>query len=164
MLVLVSDAPERWQHCGIVWRVIAMDVRLVAGNGGAHAEQMLAVHEKTATHAYAHIFSEPFPSTDVLARWAKHEGPVVLAVRRGDVIGFAAANGDLLEALYVLPSDVGAGLGTALLDAIGQVARLWVLFENQSGRAFYERRGWRWGGVAQGAADAGGVTELLYVR
>jgi hypothetical protein len=81
---------------------------------------------------------------------------VVLAVRRGDVIGFAAAKGDLLEALYVLPSDVGAGLGTALLDAIGPVARLWVLSENQSGRAFYERRGWRWGGVAQGAADGEG--------
>ena len=141
-----------------------MDERLVAVNGGAHAEQMLAVHEKTATHAYAHIFSEPFPSTDVLARWTKHEGPVILAVRRGDAIGFAAANGDLLEALYVLPSDVGAGLGTALLGAIGPVARLWVLSENQFGRAFNERRGWRWIGVAQGAADHGGVTELLCVR
>ena len=141
-----------------------MDVRLVAVNGGAHAEQMLSVHETTATHAYAHIFSEPFPSSEVLARWARHEGPVVLAVRGGDVIGFAAATGDLLEALYVLPSEVGAGLGTALLNAIGPVTRLWVLSENQSGRAFYERRGWRSGGVAQGAVDAGGVTELLYVR
>jgi GNAT superfamily N-acetyltransferase len=70
----------------------------------------------------------------------------------------------MLEALYVLPPDAGAGLGTALLDAIGPVARLWVLAENQAGRAFYERRGWRWSGVAQGAHDAGGVTELLYVR
>jgi GNAT superfamily N-acetyltransferase len=144
--------------------VIGTDVRLLAVNGSTHAEQMLAVHEAAATRAYAHIFSEPFSSTEVHARWANHAGAVVIAIRQDEVVGFAAAAGDTLEALYVLPSDAGAGLGTALLEAIGPVARLWVLAENHTGRAFYERRGWLWSMVAQAALDAGGVTELLYVR
>ncbi len=141
-----------------------MDVRLVAVKGSTHAGQLLAVHQASATRAYAHIFSEPFPRAEVLARWANHNGPVVIALCRDDVIGFAAAAGDTLDALFVLPSDAGAGLGTALLDAIGPVVRLWVLADNQAARAFYERRGWRWSGVAEESPRGGDVIKLLYVR
>lgn len=54
-------------------------------------------------------------------------------------------------------------MGTALLDAVGPVHRLWVLEANHGGRAFYERRGWRWSGTRQAAEDADGEPELLYV-
>ena len=124
---------------------------------------MVAVHEASATRAYAHIFSDPFPRAEELARWANHDGPVVIALRHDAVIGFAAANGDTLDALFVLPSDAGAGLGTALLDAIGPVTRLWVLADNQAAREFYERRGWRWSGVVEESPHAD-VLKLLYVR
>jgi GNAT superfamily N-acetyltransferase len=141
-----------------------MDVRLVAVKGSTHAKQMLAVHEASATRAYAHIFSDPFPRAEVLARWANHDGPVVIALRHDDVIGFAAAAGDTLDGLFVLPRDAGAGVGTALLGAIGPVARLWVLADNQAARGFYERRGWRCSGLTEQSPYAGDVIKLLYVR
>jgi GNAT superfamily N-acetyltransferase len=144
--------------------MIATDVRLVAVTGRTHAEQILEVHEATATQAYAHIFSGPFPRAYELAKWAVHDGPVVAALRHDEVIGFAAATGDTLEGLFVLPSEAGAGVGTALLDAIGPVTRLWVLAENTTARAFYERRGWQWSGTLEATTFAGDVTKLLYVR
>ena len=39
--------------------------------------------------------------------------------------------------------------GAALLDAIAPVDRLWVLEANATGRAFYERRQWRWTGESR---------------
>ena len=123
------------------------------------------MHEAAASVAYAHIFSEAFPRDEVLARWTAHAGPVILAVDGADVLGFAASTPDgTLEGLYVLPTSAGRGIGTALLEAAGPVDRLWVLEQNFSGRAFYERRRWRWSGTQRDAEDAGGQPEMLYVR
>jgi GNAT superfamily N-acetyltransferase len=144
--------------------VTSKNVRFVAVKGSTHCEQMLEVHEATASHAYAHIFSGPFPSARELAKWAVHDGPVVAALRDDELIGFAAAAGDTLEGLFVLPSEAGAGVGTALLDAIGPVTRLWVLAENKTARVFYERRGWQWSGTVEATSFVGDVTKLLYVR
>ena len=144
--------------------MIAADVRLVAVTGRTHAEQILRVHEAAASQAYAHIFSGPFPRDHELAKWAVHDGPVVAALRHDEVIGFAAATGDTLEGLFVLPAEAGAGLGSALLDAIGPVTRLWVLAENTTALAFYEHRGWQWSGTDEATSFAGDVTKLLYVR
>jgi GNAT superfamily N-acetyltransferase len=138
---------------------------ILAVNAADWAQDVVRVHEAAASVAYAHIFSEPFPRGEVLARWAAHEGKTVLAVRDEVVVGFAASSPDgTLEGLYVLPDEAGRGVGTALLDAVTPVARLWVLENNVAGRSFYERRGWCWSGVRQAAPDAGGVPELLYVR
>lgn len=131
-------------------------------DAAAHAQQLVDLHEETATYRY--IFSGPFPRAEALQRWSAHTGPVVLALRDHDPVGFAAAAGDTLQALYVLPAEAGAGVGTALLREICLVTRLWVLEQNTRGRGFYERRGWHWSGVARAATDAGDVTELLYAR
>lgn len=141
------------------------DVVLAPVAAAARAPDIVRVHEAAASVAYTHIFSEPFPRREVLARWAAHDGPVVLAARGADVLGFAAASPDgTLEGLYVLPSEAGRGVGTALLEAVGPVQRLWVLEDNHAGRAFYERRGWRWTGKRQAAEDATDQPELLYVQ
>lgn len=140
------------------------DFLLTPVDAAAWADELVRVHEATASVAYAHIFSEPFPRREALARWTAHEGTTVLALRQNDVIGFAASSPDgTLDGLYVLPSEAGRGTGTALLEAVGPVFRLWVLEANEAGRSFYERRGWRWSGMRRGAADAGGAPELLYV-
>ena len=127
-------------------------------------DDLVAVHEASAAVAYAHIFDDPFPRDEVRERWARHRGRVVVARRGGTVVGFAAATGDLLEGLYVVPEETGSGLGTTLVDAVGPVSRLWVLEANTAGRRFYERRGWRWSGETREGDDAGGLTELLYHR
>jgi GNAT superfamily N-acetyltransferase len=139
-------------------------VRLINVDAAKCAEQIVALHEAVASRAYRHIFAGPFPRDAALARWSRHAGPVVFAVRKREVLGFAAWEEATLEALYVLHSATGQGIGSTLLSTARPVTRLWVLEQNESGRTFYERRGWKWSGVARAASDAGGVTELLYTR
>ena len=122
---------------------------------------MAAVHAATAEVAYAHIFSTPFPLDEARARWSAHTGRVWLARRAGVLVGFAAATEAELDGLYVLPCESGAGIGSALLNAVGQVQRLWVLEENHAARGWYERRGWRNSGERQRAY---GVWDVRYVR
>lgn len=152
------------------WPVVAghhtlNGVRLVEVETAQVADVVTAVHEASASVAYAHIFTEPFPRLEVEQRWSTHAGRTVLALRGEVVVGFAASSADgTLEGLYVLPGETGTGLGTALLDAIAPVSRLWVLEANAEARAFYERRGWRWSGTGHVVPAAGDVPELLYVR
>jgi GNAT superfamily N-acetyltransferase len=86
---------------------------------------------------------------------------VWLARRAGVLVGFAAATGRELDGLYVLPRESGAGIGSALLTAVGDVRRLWVLEDNHAARDWYERRGWRNSGERQRAY---GVWDVRYVR
>lgn len=122
---------------------------------------MAAVHGATAAVAYAHIFSTPFPLDEARARWSGHTGRVWLARRSGVLVGFAAATEQELDGLYVLPQESGAGIGSALLKAVGEVRRLWVLEGNNAARHWYERRGWRDSGERQRAY---GVWDVRYVR
>jgi GNAT superfamily N-acetyltransferase len=82
---------------------------------------MAAVHCATAEVAYAHIFSTPFPLEEARARWSGHTGRVWLARRAEVLVGFAAATGPESDGLYVLPHESGAGIGSALLKAVGDV-------------------------------------------
>ena len=136
-------------------------VTVGAADGPPPADAMAAVHEASATAAYAHIFRSPFPAEESRQRWAAHRGRVWLAQRQDEVVGFAAATADEVDGLYVLPQEEGAGVGTALLEALGPVHQLWVLEDNHSARRWYERRGWRSSGERQ---PAYGVWELRYVR
>ena len=122
---------------------------------------MAEVHAATAAVAYAHIFSTPFPLDEARARWNGHTGRVWLARRAGVLVGFAAATGVDLDGLYVLPRHSGAGTGSALLSAVGDVQRLWVLSDNHAAREWYERRGWCDSGERQRAY---GVWDVRYVR
>ncbi|MEV4095607.1 GNAT family N-acetyltransferase [Streptosporangium saharense] len=68
-----------------------------------------------------------------------------VAVREGEVVGYAALDGDMLEHLYLRPDVRRRGIGTLLL---GEVRRhsphglsLHVFQSNVEARAFYERHG-----------------------
>lgn len=122
---------------------------------------MAAVHEASATAAYAHIFTTPFPRDEARERWAAHAGRVWVA-RLGDTaVGFVAATGTELDGLYVIPRAAGEGVGSALLDAAHPVSLLWVLEDNHHARRWYERRGWQADGQRRRAY---GVWELRYVH
>lgn len=136
-----------------------MDLR--PAEGRLPGDDMAAVHGATAEVAYAHIFDTPFPLHEARSRWNGYTGRVWLARRAGVLVGFAAATGVELDGLYVLPRESGAGIGSALLDAVGDVRRLWVLEDNHASREWYERRGWRDSGERQRAY---GVWDVRYVR
>lgn len=96
-------------------------------------------------------------SPDTLALKLRSAAALVVAQVDGEVVGYAQFNhrrgntGDAeLSAIYVLPAYHERGLGKRLLAAgLQQLApdlqRLWVRVErdNASGRAFYDRTGFR---------------------
>ncbi|MEL4357000.1 MULTISPECIES: GNAT family N-acetyltransferase [unclassified Luteococcus] len=119
------------------------------------------IHEESAVDAYAHIFTDPFPHEETQQRWNLYTGSLALASVEDMAVGFVAWQ-DEVEALYVLPSAAGCGVGGRLLDAAVGATRLWVLEDNRHARRFYERRGWSPSGHLR--QQYGPVRELEYVR
>ncbi len=72
---------------------------------------------------------------------------VWVAEQDGQVVGYAALEGDLLDQLYLLPEARRQGIGTALLDEVKRASpggvRLWVFQANVDAQAFYRRHGFR---------------------
>ncbi|OIJ98396.1 GNAT family N-acetyltransferase [Streptomyces colonosanans] len=70
---------------------------------------------------------------------------VWVAEREGEILGYAALEGDMLEHLYLRPDVRRQGIGTLLLDAIRQHSpdglSLHVFQQNTDARAFYEHHG-----------------------
>lgn len=81
--------------------------------------------------------------------WVEHvvlaEAAVWVAERAGTVVGYAAVEGDVLDALYLLPDARRQGVGTLLLERARQHSpsglTLFVFQRNTGARAFYERHG-----------------------
>ncbi|MFX0592859.1 N-acetyltransferase family protein [Melissospora conviva] len=65
----------------------------------------------------------------------------------GEILGFAALDGDVLEHLYLRPDVRRQGIGTALLAQVRQAApgrlSLRVFTRNTAARSFYQRHGFR---------------------
>ena len=136
---------------------------VLARADAARWRDVAAVHEASATAAYAHIFPGPFPREEAAERWRTYDGRLLLALDDGAAVGFAAWTGHLLDALYVLPRHSGHGIGRQLLAALpASVDALWVLVDNARGRAFYARNGWADTGVVRPAYAR--VDEVLYRR
>jgi GNAT superfamily N-acetyltransferase len=141
--------------------VLPEGITLARVDGETPADEMAAVHEASATAAYAHIFETPFPRDDAREKWASRRGDVWLARRGPVLVGFVTATGPELDGLFVTPAEAGAGIGTALLAAVPQARQLWVLEDAHASRRWYEKRGWRASGDRR---HAYGVGELRYVR
>jgi GNAT superfamily N-acetyltransferase len=125
------------------------------------AAVLLEIQEASSIAGFGHVFPPdkfPFPSEAVLDRWQKAvDDPaevVVLAELDRDAVGFAAMRAEWLDALYVVPSCWGVGVGPRLHDhALTWIrdlgckrCHLWVLEQNARARRFYEKRGWRLNG------------------
>lgn len=70
---------------------------------------------------------------------------LVVATLDGEIVGFLALQGDLVDRLYVAVERQGRGIGSALLDEARRRSptglRLFTHQKNVGARAFYERRG-----------------------
>lgn len=68
-----------------------------------------------------------------------------VAVRRAEIVGYAALDGDMLDHLYLRPDVRRQGIGTLLLDEVRRHSPegvvLHVFQQNVGARAFYERHG-----------------------
>jgi ribosomal protein S18 acetylase RimI-like enzyme len=125
--------------------------------GPNEANTLLAIQREAAVDAFAHIYPPeryPFPDDAVREVWAEALSDpgveVYVAEVDGVPAGAVSVGKGFLSTLYVLPAHQGSGVGSALHDlALERLreqgfdeARLWTLEGNDSGRRFYERRGW----------------------
>ena len=85
------------------------------------------IHERTASMAYAHIFTDPFPRDETKQRWDDYTGRIALACDEDRPVAFIAWHHDEIDALYVLPEAAGHGLGSQLMALATDASRLWVL-------------------------------------
>jgi GNAT superfamily N-acetyltransferase len=121
------------------------------------AETLLAVQRDACLVAFAHIFPPEryaFPDEAVLEAWrealAEEDVEVYVAEVDGEAVGSVSVGDGFLRTLYVVPSQQGAGVGSALHDLAlerlraqgNDVAKLWTLEENWNARRYYENRGW----------------------
>lgn len=150
------------------------------------AARLADVHVTTWQEAYRAILPQAYLSgldRTARARWWTHfitEGARVhVAEADGSLVGFCHAGESLDDgwgevfAIYVHPAHWGEGHGRDLLEAAelqlaeeGHVrVHLWVLEQNNRGRNFYERQGWRPGKPFR-IEEIGGVqvTELRYEK
>lgn len=166
----------------------AVTVRAAAASD---AEALAALHVDAWRETYSGLLPERFfgPDaraarvrmwTDLLSR-DPAPGPIAVAERDGDLLGFAyagvAAGPDAekdhapardlqLHAIYVLAAAHGSGIGQHLLDAVlgDRPAQLWVAQGNPRAIRFYERNGFRRDGVQYVDPDLSDLVEVRMVR
>ena len=113
-------------------------------------------------------------SDEAVRAWIRERlipaGRTTVAVVEGRVIGLLAvstgADASWIEQLYVLPTWVGCGVGTRLLDfarrRLPAPIRLYTFQSNDRARRFYESRGFRAIDFGDGSANEEKCPDILY--
>lgn len=128
------------------------------------------VHMEARRHAMPYL--PELHGDEETRSWLEHvvlpTQQVWVAEREGRVIGFAALIGNVLEHLYVYPSEQGTGVGSALLLAAQAACErelsLWTFQRNEAARAFYDRRGFVAVEFTDGAGNEEQEPDVRYLR
>ncbi len=119
----------------------------------------------------------PIAHTGDSVRWFVREvllpaKDVTVAEENGEVVGVMAverAEGiTWIDQLYLLPSHVGIGIGSRLMDQVlateARPIRLWTFQQNHGARRFYERHGFTAIQFTDGAGNEEHCPDVLYER
>ena len=91
---------------------------------------------------------------------------VHVAETNGEISGFIAMHGDMVEQLYVRPDLLRRGIGSALLrramERLPSGFRLWVFLQNVPARRFYESHGLRLIEQTDGSRNEERTPDALY--
>ena len=133
----------------------AFEVRpATRGDAGAIAAVHLISHRETYLPLVGAANYWPVDPAERLAEWQQAlagDAIVLVAKAGGQVVGFAHAEGERINTLYILPSWQRRGIGRALLKEVGDrlaargiaLARFAVLAVNGKAIRFYEAAGAR---------------------
>ncbi|MEU9758060.1 GNAT family N-acetyltransferase [Streptomyces althioticus] len=87
-----------------------------------------------------------------------------VAVRRAEIVGYAALDGDMLDHLYLRPDVRRQGIGTLLLDEVRRHGPeglvLHVFQQNIGARAFYERHGFTVLDISDGSRNMESLPDM----
>ena len=116
--------------------------------GAADAAVIACIHLTSRAAAMPYLPPQQRNHEQVTA-WVEEvlleTGQLWVAVRDGEILGYAALDGDMLEHLYLRPDSRRQGIGTLLLDEVRRHrpdgVSLHVFQQNGDARAFYERHG-----------------------
>jgi ribosomal protein S18 acetylase RimI-like enzyme len=101
-----------------------------------------------------------------IAKIVLRDQDVFVAEMNGEISGFIAIHGDMVEHLYVRPDLFRRGMGSALLgrakERLPSGFRLWVFLENVPARRFYERHGLRLVEETDGSRNEERTPDALY--
>jgi GNAT superfamily N-acetyltransferase len=140
----------------------------------ASAEEMDALAQLYARTQRCMTYLPPMPDEHVplVAEMIARCDEIWLAEAEGRILGFLAIDHswrdgwEVLERLYVEPSEQGRGIGTALLDKAKALRPdglvLWVFQKNTGARRFYERHGFRLVKLTDGAENMEREPDALY--
>lgn len=128
-------------------------VKLVTQSDQTGMMQAAVIHSESWKASHKNICSEAFLAIHTPQR-QKHyletemeKGAQLFMLMHEKPVGIVTICGDLIENLYVLPSEQNKGYRTQLLaiavEKCAGVPTLWVLNTNDRARHFYERRGFR---------------------
>ncbi|BBK42039.1 hypothetical protein STVA_20590 [Allostella vacuolata] len=99
--------------------------------------------------------------------WMEHvvlgRSEVLVAIRGGEIAGFAALGAGSLDHLYVAPALQSAGIGASLVQAAQArrtILALHVFEQNVGGRRFYGRHGFTVTGGSDGSGNEEGLPDL----
>jgi GNAT superfamily N-acetyltransferase len=91
---------------------------------------------------------------------------VWVAEVEGNIVGYSALNGSMLNNLYVLPAAQGRGVGSTLLAHAQQTSpgevTLYTFQRNEKSRRFYEHRGFRAVEFGDGSGNEEGEPDVRY--
>jgi GNAT superfamily N-acetyltransferase len=159
--------------------------------GAADAEGIARVHTDSWRETYGGVLNQRYFTSDAFERrrdtwvrffalqsrpgrpWvAEVDGRIVGFAHAGDAAhpdaskGFPPARSVHLFTMYVLVTELGTGVGQALLDAVigDGPAQLWVLRGNARACAFYRRNGFTFDGSEYVDPDDPALVELRMVR
>ena len=87
-----------------------------------------------------------------------------VAMKKHEIVGFIASDGDSVDALYIRVSEIGNGIGTSLLNWAKDRSngRLWLFTfaRNLNARRFYEKSGFEI--IARGHEPMWGFDDIKY--
>ncbi|BEU02630.1 hypothetical protein OAG1_14300 [Agarivorans sp. OAG1] len=119
-------------------------------------------------------FAPVVHSDEEVHSWIKEQlipsGRVLVAEVDGNLVGMCslseAEEVDWIDNLYLKPSEVRKGIGTALLREalarVGRPCRLYTFQENRAARQFYEKQGFEAIEFSDGSTNEENVPDVLY--
>lgn len=111
---------------------------------------------------------------DGVRNWIKNflipKANVEVALLNGEILGMCATTLEKgiswIDQLYLRPDSVGSGIGTLMLERalakLDRPIRLYTFQENEGGRRFYERFGFKAIEFGDGSGNEEGAPDVLY--